>query len=156
MLKSAWVHRCTRDVCAIYQTRLEIRIFPNKPVPGRLPMHAKRDAARSRVSDRTLRSPASSTVVVNAVVVVERARSMCRPRHHVRARGRTCACTRTCRRRRVAQWFSAHMHGARWKNVKWWLVIAVANGSPTSRTVGRLSPLHVAAPPPGAASYQGA
>lgn len=28
---------------------------------------------------------------------------------------------------------------ARWKNVKWWLVIAVANGSPTSRLVGRRS-----------------
>jgi len=36
-LVSAGVHRCARDVCVIYQARLEIRstllaIFPNKPV----------------------------------------------------------------------------------------------------------------------------
>lgn len=43
---------------------------------------------------------------------------------------------------------------ARWKNVKWWLVIAVANGSPTCRLVGRRSPLHLSAPPSGASGYQ--
>lgn len=103
------------------------------------------------------RSPASWVVVITVVVVVTGAFDVSTrditcvhaPHVCVHAYMETAPC---CPARR----FSAHKHEARWKNVKWWLVIAVANGSPTSRPVGRLSPLHVAAPPPGAASYQGA